>query len=94
MVPQYSQIGWSEILFFGSANGFVIVDTVRRFKGLERSVIVLLATPDLADDAELTYVALSRLRTHLIVFGQPGVLSRLRAMTTDQNDSFFPTRLC
>jgi superfamily I DNA and RNA helicase len=47
----------------------VIVDTIRRFKGLESRVVILIATPDLIKERELIYVALSRARTDLIVIG-------------------------
>jgi len=47
----------------------VILDTVRRFKGLESRIVIVASTSDLIDNRELTYVALSRARTHLIVVG-------------------------
>src|SRR5262249_12312576 len=49
--------------------GRVVVDTIRRFKGLERPVVVIAATPDIVSSLELPYVALSRARTHLIIAG-------------------------
>jgi len=62
------------------ANGSITVDTVRRFKGLERSVVILLVDPELVDDAELTYVALSRPRSHLVLLGPSPLLKRLREL--------------
>lgn len=59
-------------------DGHIVVDTIRRFKGLERPVIVIAATPEAVVDTELPYVALSRARTHLVVVGVEGVLNRLR----------------
>lgn len=47
----------------------IILDTVRRFKGLERRVVILAATPSLIGDRELIYVGVSRARTHLIIIG-------------------------
>lgn len=47
----------------------LILDTVRRFKGLESRIIILAATPKLIADRELIYVGLSRARAHLIVIG-------------------------
>jgi ATP-dependent exoDNAse (exonuclease V) alpha subunit len=47
----------------------VIVETVGRFKGLESSVIVLLADRILSKNQELSYVAVSRARVRLFVFG-------------------------
>ena len=57
------------------------MDTIRRFKGLERPVVVVAATPESVADKELPYVALSRARTHLVIAGTPKVLDRMRSMT-------------
>jgi hypothetical protein len=46
--------------------GAVIIDTVRRFKGLESAVVIVCQT-GLPGETELSYVAYSRARTHLIV---------------------------
>lgn len=59
----------------------IIVDSIRRFKGLERPVVVIAATPDTVIDTELPYVALSRARTHLIIAGTDKVLNRMRGLT-------------
>ena len=65
----------------------IIVDTVRRFKGLERPVVIIAATPDIVEDTyyhdhiDLLYVALSRARTHLAIVGEDRVLSRLQRGT-------------
>lgn len=53
----------------------VTVDTIRRFKGLERSVVILIATQDLVKTPELAYVALSRARTLLSACGPADVLA-------------------
>lgn len=55
-----------------------VVDTVIRFKGLERPVVILAADRRIADEAELAYVALSRARTHLVLVGEPRILDWLR----------------
>jgi hypothetical protein len=47
----------------------VIMDTIRRFKGLEKRIVILAATSKLIGERELIYVAVSRARTHLIVVG-------------------------
>lgn len=52
----------------------VTVDTIRRFKGLERSAIILIATSDIVSIPELSYVALSRARTFLSACGPADVL--------------------
>ena len=62
----------------------VLCDSIRRFKGLERPVIVLLEVP--RDDAErldrLLYVGASRARQHLIVIAPTAVLRRLTTRPT------------
>jgi len=63
------------------SEGRIVVDSVRRFKGLERPVVVIAATPDTVVDKELPYVALSRARTHLVIVGEAKVLSRIRGAT-------------
>jgi hypothetical protein len=53
----------------------VSVSLVRDFKGLERKAIILAAARELADEAELAYVSLSRPRTQLVVVGESHMLS-------------------
>lgn len=45
----------------------VVVDTVRRFKGLERPAIILIVSGEEMERRELAYVAFSRARAHLFV---------------------------
>lgn len=45
----------------------VVVDTVRRFKGLERPAVILIVTGDEMERRELAYVALSRPRAYLCI---------------------------
>lgn len=54
----------------------IIMDTIRRFKGLERRVVVLAATSKLIGERELIYVAVSRARTHLIIVGDINSLKK------------------
>jgi hypothetical protein len=58
----------------------ILCDTIRRFKGLERPVIILveLGTNDLNMLDRLLYVGGSRARQHLVVIGQRDVLVPLR----------------
>jgi hypothetical protein len=56
----------------------VVVDTIRRFKGLESPVVIIIVTPELIADEELLYVALSRARSQLIILGNESVLNRLK----------------
>ena len=60
------------------ADDVILCDTIRRFKGLERPVVVLVELR--ADDprlARLLYVGASRARQHLVVIGSAGVLQAL-----------------
>lgn len=50
----------------------VVVDTVRRFKGLERPAIILVVSGDEMERRELAYVAISRARAYLCVVCSPG----------------------
>lgn len=45
----------------------VVVDTVRRFKGLERPAVILIASGDEMGRRELAYVAFSRARAYLCI---------------------------
>ncbi len=57
----------------------VVFETVRRFKGLEREVVVLVELPDTAARLdELLYVGLTRATTQLIVVAGSKLVSRLR----------------
>lgn len=60
----------------------VTVDTIRRFKGLERAVVIIAATGPLSD--ELAYVAISRARTHLIVVGLAAEIDHLRCLHSNK----------
>jgi hypothetical protein len=54
-----------------SSSDAVILDTIRRFKGLESQVVMLFVSGSLPLDDELLYVATSRARTHLVIIGRP-----------------------
>lgn len=56
----------------------VTVDTIRRFKGLESIVVVLLVTSELFSRDELPYVALSRPRSYVVCVGEGRLLDLLR----------------
>ena len=66
--------------------GVVLFETVRRYKGLERPVVVLCELPDPSAEApsrperldQLLYTALTRATTHLVVIAPPGLAARLR----------------
>ena len=67
------------------SDGRLIFDTVRRFKGLERPVVLLTDVEDLTD-AELIYVALSRPAVLLMVFGMSASLDRIRRGPVEDNE--------
>jgi hypothetical protein len=56
----------------------IIVDTIRRFKGLESPVVILIITPEVVLNEELLYVAISRARTHLFMIGEKSSLERIK----------------
>lgn len=68
------------------SEGRIVVDSIRRFKGLERPVVVIAATPETVINEELPYVALSRARTHLVIAGTEKVLNRMRGITPASTD--------
>ena len=65
----------------------VVVDSVSRFKGLDSSVLVLIATEYLIEKSELVYVGMTRARTHLIIVGTKDVLKKLKQASFKNADS-------
>jgi len=61
----------------------VLCESIRRFKGLERPVVVMLEVP--RDDPDrldrLLYIGASRARQHLVVIVPLAVVRRLTSMT-------------
>ena len=57
----------------------VLLESIRRFMGLERLVVVLTAIDDLSADDEtaLLYVGLSRARVHLVMIATDETMKRL-----------------
>lgn len=64
-------------------NGRLIVDTVRRFKGLESLVTVIVVDAELGTNEELAYVAISRARTRTFLVGQTRHLKAVLAVEND-----------
>lgn len=56
----------------------VLLETIHRFKGLERPVVVLVNIDDQRDRDQLLYVGLSRARIHLAVIAHPETLAAIR----------------
>lgn len=65
-----------------SAPARVVLESVRRFKGLERQVVILTGVEETTEE-ELLYVGLTRARSHLAVIGSPAGLSRVRGAGPD-----------
>ena len=63
------------------ASGRITVDTIRRFKGLERPVIIVAAFEAVLKEPELAYVAMSRARAALFVVGSEPAEAFLKAGT-------------
>lgn len=55
----------------------VIVDSVRRFKGLEKPVVFLVLDVHASTEVELLYTAITRAQTLLEIFAPPRLLQRL-----------------
>lgn len=58
--------------------GSIIVDSVRRFKGLEADVVIMFLPDSYIDDAEMLYVATTRAKALLVVIGGAGAISILQ----------------
>jgi superfamily I DNA/RNA helicase len=52
-----------------TAEGYICADTLRRFKGLESSVLIIVGTPDIYVADELMYVGITRAKSMLIFIG-------------------------
>jgi hypothetical protein len=58
----------------------ITIDTVRRFKGLERQVIILVTSDAILEEPELAYVALSRPRSRLFAISGPRAFGFLKPL--------------
>lgn len=78
---QVSQrLRWKWCKCTAPAEDAAVVDTVRRFKGLERAVVVVYVDGDVTRSPELTYVAMTRGRSLLIVVAQEEHISVARGV--------------
>jgi hypothetical protein len=60
--------------------GIVLFESIRRFKGLEREVVILCELPVTGDRLDqLLYSGLTRATAHLVVIAPPALAARLRA---------------
>ncbi len=60
--------------------GKITVDSVRRFKGLESPVILLVLSSKMARQDELLYTGITRAQSLLEVFGPPRLIQRLKEL--------------
>lgn len=72
------KIGGHQCVLAGTEKGKLVFDTVRRFKGLERSVVFVIDIEEIKEP-ELVYVSLTRSSVLLKVFGSPAAIARLQA---------------
>jgi hypothetical protein len=47
----------------------IVVDTIKRVKGLESHIVIVICTDSLIKDKKMQYIAFSRATTHLIIIG-------------------------
>ena len=66
------------------SDGKLIFDTVRRFKGLDRPVVILIGIEELMEQ-ELIYVALTRPTVLLIVIGSEAAIDRIKVGPMDSD---------
>ncbi len=58
--------------------GIVLFETIRRFKGLERPVVILCELPETAERLDqLLYTAFTRATAHLVVIAPPALAARI-----------------
>lgn len=73
LVYELRRMGVSDMLFTTLTGHGIPVETILRFKGLEREVVILVITNNPADLKKLAYVGLSRARAALYVVGATDV---------------------
>lgn len=84
---QDGRIGAFEVTFApGDPRDRVLVESVTRFKGLERDVVILarLDPVEYCEYGPMLHVGASRARQHLVVIGDQEVLSRFEATVADE----------
>ena len=57
--------------------GYVTLETIRRFKGLDSPVVILFRPEDYLDEPELLYVGITRAQVKLIIVGSMGAVGFL-----------------
>lgn len=61
----------------------LVIDSVRRFKGLESDIVVLFQPESYIDDNEMLYVAITRARALLVVLGNATSVGVLQSLATE-----------
>ena len=67
-LADHGRVGAFDLKPLGAEGNAVEVDSIWRFKGLERPVVIVTDLPATADDA-LRYVAMTRARSVLVMVG-------------------------
>lgn len=62
------------------------LDTIRRYKGLDARIIILICSDNLIGEKELCYIACSRARTHLILMGADASISAVSGMSPTRDE--------
>ena len=66
--------------------GKVVFETVRRFKGLDSQVVILVEMESVIGDSALMHVAITRARSHLVVIGSESVVQTIARGPTAVED--------
>jgi superfamily I DNA/RNA helicase len=67
--------------------GMVVFDSIRRFKGLERPVVILVELEEVMDSPETLYVGITRANAHLAVVGSRDVMERIKGIQGQEKPS-------
>jgi len=61
-------------------SGKIYVNSIRRFKGLERLVVILVALEAILDSPDILYVGMTRAKAHLVVVGDDKVIEAVKGV--------------
>ena len=78
IIPTGNLAGKQGVTCERPAEDKIIIDTIRRFKGLESQIVILIVTSDVVLNEELLYVAISRARTQIFMIGEKLSLERIK----------------
>jgi len=78
-----NRLGTFQIQSANDTENSITLDSVRRFKGLERSVILVVVNEEMIENKEMLYTALSRPRSLLALIGKKESLGKISAKHSD-----------